>query len=271
MPVKSATKNIINIGRFQIPYRVYGQGSEALVCINGIQQSMAIWLDFVQRFSHQYKILLFDFPHQGKGRVIFGSQDVSLDDQVEILHELLMMTGFKKDLTLCSASWGGVVAASFTIRYPNRIKKLILAGLGTKPNQKMIETITCGMKLPTENRREIAETLIKSFGQDLPENVKAAIVRQFEHMEPHVLESFYQHGAFILSSEPLEKVIDLKRIVCKTILLRGEYDTIIDSEDIDLLAAEIPGAEIRTIKGAGHFLHLENDKLMDTYEEILRS
>jgi len=271
MSTKTVTKNIINIDRFQIPYRIYGEGSEVLVCINGIQQSMAIWLDFVQRFSSKYKILLFDFPNQGKGRVMLGSSDLSLSEQVEILNEFLTAAGFEEELTLCSASWGGVVAASFTIRYPHRTKKLILAGLGTKPNQRMIEIITIGMKLPIENRQEIAETFIKSFVQDLPLYVKTSIVRQFERMEPEALDSFYQHGSLILSSEPLGKVIDLKSISCKTILLRGEHDTIIDPEDLDLLAAEIPGAEIRTIRGAGHFLHLENDKLMDTYEDILRS
>jgi pimeloyl-ACP methyl ester carboxylesterase len=126
----------------------------------------------------------------------------------------------------------------------------------------MIETIALGIKLPMENRQEIAETLIKSFGQDLPLNVKAAIVRQFERMEPDALRSFYQHGSFILFSEPLGKMVDLKSIACKTILLRGENDTIIDSEDLILLAAEIHGAEIITIKVAGYFLNLENDKLL---------
>jgi pimeloyl-ACP methyl ester carboxylesterase len=271
MSTKPVIKNITNIDRFEIPYRIYGQGSEVLVCINGIQQSMAIWSDFARRFSHKYKILLFDFPHQGKGRVMLGSADVSLSEQVEILNELLNTAGIGDNLTLCSASWGGVVAASFTIRYPQRTKKLILAGLGTKPNQKMIETITHGTKLPIENRREIAETLINSFGQDLPLKVKDTIIAQFERMDKKALSAFYQHGAFILSCESLEKVIDLKSIACKTIILRGENDKIIDPEDIALLASEIPGAEIRTIKGAGHFLHLENDKLLDTYEDILRS
>lgn len=271
MSAKPVTKNTVNIDRFHIPYRIYGQGSEVLVCINGIQQSMAIWLDFVQRFSAKYKILLFDFPHQGKGRVNSGSQDVSLSEQVEILNALLNAAGLENELTLCSASWGGVVAASFTIRYPARTKKLILAGLGTKPNQRMIETIKLGTQLPMENRREIAETLISGFGQDLPLKVKTSIISQFERMDPDALKSFYQHGTFILASQPLEKVIDLKRIACKTILLRGENDTIIDSKDLILLAAAIPGAEVRTIKGAGHFLHLENDKLMDTYADILRA
>jgi pimeloyl-ACP methyl ester carboxylesterase len=269
MSAKAIIKNTVNIGRFQIPYRIYGEGTEVLVCVNGIQQSMAIWVDFVRRFSPNYKILLFDFPHQGKGKVTAGPSNVSLAEQVGILNELLVAIGIKEKLTLCSASWGGVIAASFTIRYPDRIKKLILSGIGIKPNPKMIEVITQGSKLPMEKRLEIAETLINGFGQDLPLKVKATIISQFERMDKEALSAFYQHGMFILSSDSLEKVIDLKSIDCKTILLRGENDAIIDAEDLILLAAEIPNAEIRTIKDAGHFLHLENDKLMDIYEEIL--
>ena len=271
MSVKPCVKTIVELGRFLIPYRVYGHGGEILVCINGIQQSMAIWGEFVQRFSHNFTILLFDFPHQGKGRVAKGPSDVSLSEQVEILNNLIKAAGIKNKLTLISASWGGVVAASYAITHPQHIKRLILAGLGTRPNKKMVETITRGTKLPMQNRREIAETLISGFGQDLPLNVKAAIVSQFERMDPAALESFYRHGEFVLSAGPLSDVIDLKSINCKTILLRGENDTIIDSDDLDFLASEIPGAQVRTIKGAGHFLHLENDKLMDTYADILSS
>lgn len=270
MMITTATiKKTVDIGRFQIPYRIYGEGAETLVCINGIQQSMAIWSDFVQRFAHKYQILLFDFPHQGKGKVLSGPQDVSLDEQVAILDQLLLVTGVKGKPTLCSASWGGVIAASFTVRYPKRINKLILSGIGTKPNPKMVEVISKGSKLPMENRLEIAKTLIDGFGRDLPEKVKNSIIGQFERMDREALSAFYHHGMFILSCDSLDKVIDLKSIDCKTILLRGENDVIIDAEDLVVLAAEIPNAEIRTIKGAGHFLHLENDKLMDIYAEIL--
>ena len=54
-------------------------------------------------------------------------------------------------------------------------------------------------------------------------------------------------------------------------LLHGENDVIIDAEDVRSLAAQIAHAEMRTIKGVGHFRHLEKEEILDVYEEVLAS
>ena len=104
-----ATKGELRVDRFLIPYRIYGDKGDHIVCLNGVQQSMAMWQSFVSRFSNQYRIVLFDFPNQGKGKVLSGAATVTLDEQVNILKTLLETTKSNKNLTLCTASWGGVV------------------------------------------------------------------------------------------------------------------------------------------------------------------
>lgn len=267
---KASFKSEIKVGRFLIPYRIYGKSPRTLVCINGIQQSMAIWGSFAHRFSRRYTVILFDFPPLGKARVLSGSSHLSLDEQVEILHAVIKAAGTHTDLTVCSASWGGVVASIFAVRHPKEINRLVMAGMGAKPNQKMVKIITEGIKLPTESRKKIAETLIENFGQELSEEMQNKIVSQFERMDKGALEAFYQHGLFILSSAQLSHVVDLRRIRCETTLLVGEKDRLIDREDVDHLASQIPGAKVRVIKGSGHFFHLENAGLLDIYEEIFK-
>ena len=61
-------KKNIETGRFSIPLRIYGDTGPHLVCVNGVQQSMAMWRSFVTRFSCEYQIALFDFPGRGKAR-----------------------------------------------------------------------------------------------------------------------------------------------------------------------------------------------------------
>jgi hypothetical protein len=38
-------KGKLNVQRFVVPYRMYGEGKRTLVFINGIMQSMAMWHD----------------------------------------------------------------------------------------------------------------------------------------------------------------------------------------------------------------------------------
>lgn len=264
-------KGAIEIGRFSIPYRTYGEKGPQFICVNGVQQSMAMWQTLVERFSANYRIVLFDFPNQGKARVLSGPTDVSLDEQIEILAGVMDKTGLNKDATVCAASWGGVIAVALASRYPQMAKRLILASLGTKPNKKMIETIKEGSNLDMQDRDKMAHVLIRSFGETLPQRIKQNIVNQFRTMKEENVQSFYEHGLFVISSKSLGDIVDLKSIKARTILLNGENDTIIDLDDVKFLASQIPDCKLMIIKGVGHFLHMESEKVLDIYEEILRS
>jgi pimeloyl-ACP methyl ester carboxylesterase len=231
---------------------------------------MAMWLTFVARFGGDYRIVLFDFPNQGKAKIVSGPSQVSLDEQVGILAAMIDKTGLGRDATICAASWGGVIAVAFASKYPDRIKRLILASLGTKPNKKMVETIKKGSGLHKDNRDQMAHTLIKSFGESLPAKMKENIVNQFRTMKEENIQAFYEHGLFVIASKQLSEIVDLRSIKAKTILLNGEKDAIIDLDDVKFLASQIPHCELRIIKDVGHFLHMENESVLDIYDEILR-
>jgi len=260
-------KEELNIKRFVIPYRVYGNGGPQLVFLNGVQQSMAMWQSFISRFSGDYRIVLFDFPGQGKAQILTGSVNVSLDEQVEILSQVIIRTGVE-NITLISASWGGVVAMAYASRYPQMVRRLILAGMGTKPNQKMIETIEKGCQIDSNERQEMARVLFESFGRNLPPKIKERIFKQFCTMSKENLCAFRDHGLFVISKK-LNDVIDFKSIKVETILLNGENDTIIDLDDVKFLAEQIPNCRLKIIKNVGHFLHLENEDVLEIYREVL--
>jgi hypothetical protein len=63
-------KGVINSDRFLVPYRVYGRGDQFLVCVNAAQQTMAAWRSVVGYFSETYRLLLFDFPGQGRAQIL---------------------------------------------------------------------------------------------------------------------------------------------------------------------------------------------------------
>ncbi len=262
-------KGTIELGRFMIPYRIYESEGPHIICLNGVQQSMAMWHSFVLRYAPHYRVVLFDFPNQGKGKVITGPIFVTLDEQVEILREVIKATGINKHVSICSASWGGIIAMAFASRYPNELKQLCLASLGTKANDAMVETIKKGFQIDPQNRQKMANMLIESFGQNLPENIKNKIVSQFQAMSQENLQAFYEHGLFVISTKKLGDLINLSNIKAKTFLIYGEKDTIIDLEDVKFLASQIPHCQVKVVKDAGHFLHMEREDSFDIYEDIL--
>jgi 3-oxoadipate enol-lactonase len=264
------TKEVLQVGRFTIPYRIYENSGPQLICVNGVQQSMAMWLTFVSRFACDYRIVLFDFPNQGKAKILSGPSQVTLEEQVEILGAVMDATGLGNEAKICAASWGGVIAVAFAAKYPERAKHLVLASLGTKPNKKMVETIKKGAGVHMDDRDQMAHTLIKSFGESLPVRMKQDILNQFRSMKAENIQAFYEHGLFVISSKQLSDIVDLRSLKAKTVLLNGELDTIIDLDDVRFLASQIPHCELKIIKGVGHFLHMEREDVLDIYEDILQ-
>ena len=262
-------KGTIELGRFVIPYRIYENDGPHIICLNGVQQSMAMWHSFVLRYAPHYRVVLFDFPNQGKGKVVSGPIFVTLDEQVDILRGVIKATGINKNVSVCSASWGGIVAMAFASRYHNEVKQLCLASLGTKASDAMVETIKKGFQIDPKDRQKMADILIESFGQNLPDNVKNKIVTQFHAMSQENLRAFYEHGLFVVSTKKLGDLINLSNIKEKTFLIYGEKDTIIDLEDVKFLASKIPQCEVKIVKGAGHFLHMEREDIFDVYEDFL--
>jgi pimeloyl-ACP methyl ester carboxylesterase len=133
----------------------------------------------------------------------------------------------------------------------------------------MVETIKKGFAVDPENRQKMADILINSFGQNLPKDIKNKIVKQFHSMSRENLNAFYEHGLAVVSAKKIGDLIKLSDIREKTFLIYGEKDTIIDLDDVRFLASQIPGCEVRIIKGAGHFLHLEKVDAFDIYADIL--
>ncbi len=268
MKISATIKDQLQVNRFVVPYRVYGNSGPHLVCLNGIQQSMAMWNSFVRRFSSSYRIVLFDFPGQGKGHVLSGSTKTSLEEEVEILHEVIKGTGVN-DITLCTASWGGVVAMMFAERHPPVVRRLILGSLGTRANKQMVDIIQSGSQIDPNDRGKISDSLINSFGQNLPDMIKRKIMKQFAEMSQERLAAFCEHGLFIIDGKNLRDVVNFKGIQAETILLRGENDTIVDLDDVQYLTSQIPNCRMEIVQDVGHFLHLETDDVLDVYRKLL--
>ena len=262
-------KDILKTGRFEIPYRIYDNDGPQLICLNGIQQSMAMWQCFVARFAPDYRIVLFNFPAQGKARTLSGPVRASLNEEVDILHEVMKATGANREVSLCTASWGGIIALAFASRYPHAVKRLLLGSIGTKPNQKMTEMIQKGLTIDQNNRAQFSEIIIKNFGENLPESIKKKIGDQFHSMSKENLQAFCEHGFHVISVQKLRDHINLKNVTVETVLIRGDEDTIVDLDDVIFLSSQIPNCRLKTIKNVGHFLHLESEEVFTIYEDLL--
>ena len=260
----------IELGRFLVPCRMYGNAEQIIICISGAKQTMASWRSFISHFVADYSIVVFDMPGQGRSLILEGSQGVTFDEQVQVLHAVISKVSPNKAVIIAAASWGTIIGAAYAARYPDRVDKMILGSFGAKPTQAILDVIREGQQLFKDNQTsKIALLMIERFGQNISESHKSQIINQFQKMSWEQYKSFYEHCEFVSKTKDIDNYIDLRKIKASTLIVSGEYDPILDKDDIKEASSHIPNCEYKMIRNAGHFLHWEREEILHTYSEFL--
>lgn len=258
--------------RFRVQYRLYGDKGPVIVCVNGAYQTMVVWQSFVKRFVKDYRILLFDYPGQGKSEICSLPFVVTFDEQVKILSQMVKFASEQHDVYLFGLSWGGVVAASYASQYPDTIKKLMLASFLAKPNGNLRNIINRGKSMVCRGKyRDIAGLMIDEFGQGLPEFIKRSTFNQFEGIPDSSLRALDEYTSWVDSVQSISDFIDLSKIKADTVIVNSDKDPIVDFGDVEDIAEKIPQKKVEIVKNAGHFLHLEDKNIFNIYNEFLES
>lgn len=262
---------ILEYSRFSIPYRVYGNQEKVIVCISGAKQTMSAWRSFVSYFSKEYRVVVFDMPGQGRSEILHGPAGVPLDQQVDVLHQLLTHLNISEcqQRYLVGGSWGSIVSAVYAENHPEMFHKIILGSFGTKPNS-VLNAIISQVQVYIEEGRgaEIAPMMIEKFGQYIPDVLKKQILAQFNNMSDQQFRSFYEHSVFVTQLGDLKNHMNLNLIRVPTLVVMGQFDTIMDLFDTRKATKLIPLGRFQLIKGVGHFLHWEQPNILPIYESF---
>ncbi len=260
----------LRLDRFLVPYRIYGEADKTIVCISGAKQTMAAWRTFVSHFVSDYSVVVFDLPGQGRSTILSGEPGITFNEQIDVLHEVIKASNRNGSVYLAAASWGTIISAALAARHPELVDKMILGSFGAKPTKAVIDIIKKGRRLFNGNKtEEIAPLMIEKFGQYIPETHKNQMIEQFRGMSREQFLSFYEHCEFVEQATDIEDFVELGKIKASTLIISGEYDAILDQDDIEQASSRIPDCEFKMIPGAGHFLHWEQTDILYTYSEFL--
>lgn len=264
------SKGITRTGRFEVPYRVYGNSDNVFVCVSGAMQTMSIWRSVVKRFTDDFTVVLFDMPGVGRSRILSGSAHVTVEEQIDVLDDVIAHTRPAGDLVLAGSSWGTAIAASYAALKPDAVQSLLLSSFGMRPNAGMEYVVKRATELyHAHDYAGGAELIFEVFGRNLGPVYKQQIIAQFRDLTADRAEIFYQHCANILTLGSLDEAVDLTRIKARTLIINGADDPIIELADMRLAATLIPDCELRLIDDVGHFLHFEKPELLEEYADFL--
>lgn len=118
---------ILEYKNYKIHYQVDGDlksSKETMIILNGIMMSIVSWDIFVDAFTKDNVLIRYDMIDQGNSTKVDFQYTQEL--QVEILQALINHLKLEKT-NLVGISYGASVALQYSIRYPDKVDKLVIA------------------------------------------------------------------------------------------------------------------------------------------------
>ncbi|MEH7106383.1 alpha/beta fold hydrolase [Bacillus sp. JJ1764] len=250
-------------------YEVHGEG-EPLLLIMGLSLSSRSWFRSVPVLSEHYQVIIFD--NRGVGQSGKPNTPYSIELMAEDTRAVLDAVGVES-AHVYGISMGGMIAQRFALKYPNRVKSLIL-GCTTSGGATHVQPgadvsmLMMSRASSTATPEEMAwATAPILYSQSFIENHRQLIA---EDIEKRIEQPILPH-AYVLQLQACighDTSEEINTIQKPTLIIHGNEDKLVPYENGVVLAEKIPNAEFLTIQGAGHIyvteaIDLANQKVLE--------
>lgn len=195
---------------------------EPFILLHGNGQNGSYFKNQIDYFSDRYRVIALDT--RGHGRSPRGTKPFTIEqfscDLYDFMEELEI-----SEATILGFSDGANIAMKFAIKYPNRVKALILNGGNLNSR---------GVKIATQLLIEIGYKVARRFASKSPEAKKNAEMLGLMVNDPNIERN------------------ELSKISAPTLVICGRNDMIRESHTKEI-AKNIPNARLSIIRG-NHFI-----------------
>jgi len=203
---------------------------------------------------------------RGQGQTELSLARVDLAQQAADLSHVLDALELRDPIDLCGFSFGGRVAITFAATYPQRIRRLIVTGVGSG-RSALAKVILRGWQATAQTGDlaalgwvSLADTLGPAYLARheglLPAMVKAVTERN----RPEALASLFAQTFDTTLAEggppTLPLLSEAKRVEAPCLALAGDADRLVPRDDLVELAHAL-GAEFAILAGSGHTAPIE--------------
>jgi len=260
----SEHSSFIDVDGIRVHYQEAGdRHAPAIILIHGFASSTLVWSNVFLRLAEAgYRVIAPDmlgYGYSAKPR----NGEYTIAGQAKLLTRLLDALGIPRAIFIGS-SYGGAVAATCALDYPDRVEKLILVGAvnNNRPREFMLMRFFGSPVLG-----DIVSPLLLGSRRLLRRRMKRVYDRHAWVMDERRVDARHlplraagTHRAIINTvrrwdAERISR--DAHLITQPTLLLWGENDREIPLSDGERLHAEIPGSRLIVFLNCGHLPHEE--------------
>lgn len=251
----------LEVNGIELYYELHGPGGgDVVVLSNGILMSTASWAFQLPVISRQYRLLLYDC--RGMWQSDHPPGTYTMEQHADDLAGLMEGLGIDR-AHIGGISYGGEVSLMFALRYPKRIRSLIVADAVShvEPQLRIVVEGWIGAA-----RRGDAKAF---FDVTVPWNFSP----RFIDAHPDLLDeararyrlldypSMIRLCECFLAFDVMERLGEIGRPTC---VMVGEKDILKGRKYAEIIANCIPGAELHLIPGSGHATCWERPEVFNT-------
>jgi pimeloyl-ACP methyl ester carboxylesterase len=247
---------LAELGDISLHYREHGDGDPVLG-IMGFSLDQRFWAAQIPAVTATNRFIVFDNRGTGRsGREAPTSIDQMADDAVHLLDHLEI------DRTVVfGVSMGGAIAQSLVLRYPERVRALILAVTWARPLEYMRRRHGLAVDLVSSAGPEalVQGSLLWMFSPEFFEMGRETIDRMVAAFLSDTGPEAVEAETLLAQMDAIDKhdvVAQLGSISVPTLVLGGRRDIMVPGFASEELAAAIPGAEL-TMFETGHGCMIE--------------
>lgn len=261
----------ITVDGLKISYRVYGEGEETAVLLQGWGTTYSIYESIANILSKKMRIIFFDFPgfgdsdepKQAWGVSEFSDFFLDLMKALAISHATLFGHSFGGRVIIKLSSNGCHYFSSerssdeafFTI---DRIVLIDAAGIKAELSEKQKKNIKKYKRLKKFYSNKIIYSIFR---------------KQIDEWKSHQGSEDYRNATPMMRQCMVKAINEdlreyLPNVKEEVLLIWGENDTATPLKDGQLMEKEMPDAGLALIHNAGHFSFLDQPMI---FENILRS
>ena len=276
----------VHVGDIDIGYKILGKG-EPILLFNGASDSMDAWdPSFLSGLSSNHTVIVFD--SRGIGNTTTGSKPYSMQLLANDAAGLLDALNIDR-ADVFGYSLGGYITQQFTVSYPEKVNRLILAattcggknGIPAPPEFIKLQSDIVNKSLNNISftAEEIKSLSSASLGsgwiRQHPESLDTpANITTFQQLKPGLSQNAMnnqKNAAFAWAATNWSGACDeLAKIAKPTLVITGTDDNLLVPHGNALvIAGKIPGAWLVQIKDAGHAVMVqypeEIGKIVNTF------
>ncbi len=244
----------VNVGSINIHYETYGEG-EPLLLIMGFAMPGAVWMP-VLPFLPGFKCIYLD--NRGTGQSDKPRMVYTVPDMADDASGLLKALGIAK-AKVYGVSMGGMIAQELALRHPDQVEKLVLGcttpggPAARQASPDIVEKLIAGSTA-------MASDPEKGFDIIMPVLFPPEFIKEHAELKPMLLaamaavprtppETIAGQIAGIMMFNAYDR---LAKIKCPVLIVHGDKDVLVPSENAAIIKSKIPQAEVYMIPGAGH-------------------